>query len=86
MIRLTNYFEFILTGHGVHADQGLLYHWTKYVKKSVTLIIEREIENWSDKNGTAALESIVSKKLLNEASCSKRNNAPYTDFKHFTGT
>jgi hypothetical protein len=28
-------------------DQGLLYHWVKYVKKNVSLFIGNEVENWS---------------------------------------
>lgn len=28
-------------------DQGLLYHWVKYVKKSASLFIGNEVENWS---------------------------------------
>lgn len=40
------------TGHrwkfyGVYADQGLLFHWAKYVRKSVTIIFPKgRIENW----------------------------------------
>eukprot|EP00980_Cylindrotheca_fusiformis_P023208 scaffold10220_cov148-Cylindrotheca_fusiformis.AAC.6 len=76
--------------HGVHADQGLLYHWTKYVKQSVTLIINRDIENWSSRNGTAVLESrfdnLKQEDPINRVSCMPtRENAPYHDFKHFTG-
>lgn len=33
--------------HGDFADQGLLYYWTKYYKKSVSLIIRDYVENWS---------------------------------------
>ena len=36
--------------HG-DADQGLLYHWVKYVKKSVSIVLKGRrgevVENWS---------------------------------------
>jgi hypothetical protein len=43
------------------ADQGLLYHYTKYVRKSVTIVLADRVQNWgtttevgTDGNGTAA--------------------------------
>jgi len=43
--------------YGGFADQGLLYHWAKYVEKSVTIIFRHEIENWgADANGKVQLE------------------------------
>jgi hypothetical protein len=87
------------TWHAVFADQGLLYHWTKYVKQSVSLIIGEEVENWSSKNGVAYLEGTM-QEIFNNYSCvparKGRNQPsfphsdfkhapPYRDFKHFTG-
>jgi hypothetical protein len=42
--------------YGDFADQGLLYYWTKYYKKSVSIVIGRNVENWSNSNGKPALE------------------------------
>ena len=80
------------TWHAVFADQGLLYHWTKYVKQSVSLIIGNQIENWGSRNGTVVLEGTM-KGLLNNSTCDpmhERGNylkhiSPYRDFRHFTG-
>ena len=33
--------------HGDFADQGLLYYWSKYVKQNVSIVVGREVENWS---------------------------------------
>jgi hypothetical protein len=33
--------------HGDFVDQGLLYYWTKYYKKDVSIVILDEVENWS---------------------------------------
>ncbi|CAJ1953978.1 unnamed protein product [Cylindrotheca closterium] len=75
--------------HGVHADQGLLYHWTKYVKQSVSLIINYQVQNWGSENGTAVMEKAFinyrPSDPINIASCHTSKNAPYTDFRHFTG-
>jgi hypothetical protein len=75
------------TWHAVFADQGLLYHWTKYVKQSVSLIIGKEIENWTSKNGVAYLEGTMQGILNNYTCITKRGgpSSPYRDFKHFTG-
>lgn len=35
------------TFHGDFADQGLLYYWTKYVKKNVSIVVDHEVENWA---------------------------------------
>jgi alpha-N-acetylglucosamine transferase len=34
------------------ADQGLLYHYTKYVRKSVTIILADRVENWGTNTDT----------------------------------
>jgi len=36
------------TWYGVEADQGLLYFWTKYVKKSVSIVTRYDVEQWGD--------------------------------------
>ena len=36
--------------HGSWADQGLLYYWTKYIKKSVSIVVGPEVEQWSPDN------------------------------------
>jgi len=38
------------TWYGSWADQGLLYYWTKYVKKSVSIIIRNDVEQWDKEN------------------------------------
>eukprot|EP00568_Trieres_chinensis_P013749 CAMPEP_0183295582 /NCGR_PEP_ID=MMETSP0160_2-20130417/3489_1 /TAXON_ID=2839 ORGANISM="Odontella Sinensis, Strain Grunow 1884" /NCGR_SAMPLE_ID=MMETSP0160_2 /ASSEMBLY_ACC=CAM_ASM_000250 /LENGTH=423 /DNA_ID=CAMNT_0025457089 /DNA_START=174 /DNA_END=1445 /DNA_ORIENTATION=- len=82
----------------VFSDQGLLYHWTKYVKRSVSIIVDDEVQNWGpaekDDAQIVRLESKM-KDVLNEKSCSQRDqfnrgrmllNAPYRDFVHFVST
>lgn len=34
------------TFHFAFSDQGLLYHWTKYDRKSVSIIFENYVEHW----------------------------------------
>ncbi|CAB9518632.1 expressed unknown protein (Partial), partial [Seminavis robusta] len=34
--------------HAGHSDQGLLYYWTKFYKRNVSIIIQDKIENWID--------------------------------------
>jgi hypothetical protein len=71
-----------------YADQGLLFYWTKYVKKRVSLVRQNVIENWDvDETGTLRIES-TSRGLLDKHSpCHKGGTrpCPYTDFIHFTG-
>ena len=49
------------TFYGAEADQGLLYYWAKYVKKSVSIITREDVEQWdssnweTDTNGTLVL-------------------------------
>ena len=52
-------------------DQGLLYHWTKYVKGSVSIIIGDQIENWSTfpDTQTLYLEEILDNSPLTDYSC-----------------
>lgn len=80
------------------ADQGLLYHWVKYEKKSVSILISRQILNFAkSSNGTVVLEETVSAPFAN-LSCRHfpwnkasrkggllQGTPLYHDFKHFTG-
>jgi hypothetical protein len=44
--------------HFAFADQGLLYHWTKYVKRSVSILGQGTVENWaSSTSGKVMLEA-----------------------------
>jgi hypothetical protein len=79
------------TFHFAFSDQGLLYHWTKYVKKSVSIVFYDRVENLSaDVNGTVYLErqqqgifANFSKPLIwSFGACQKF----MCDFQHFTGT
>jgi hypothetical protein len=73
--------------YGVQADQGLLYFWSKYVKKSVSIIVHRSVEHWEPKGIGVGLDRI-DEGLLDQHSCSaspKRKAAPYRDFVHLTG-
>ena len=80
------------TFHFGFSDQGLLYHYTKYVKKSVSIIHYKNlVENWgaSGPNGTVELELIIqdpfanySKPRIRESdSCRKF----MCDYIHFSG-
>jgi hypothetical protein len=49
-----------------YADPGLLYHWTKYVKQSVSLLIHKDVHNWStNQDGTLVLQEILKHPFLN---------------------
>jgi hypothetical protein len=82
------------TFHFAFSDQGLLYHWTKYVKKSVTIVYQDKAENWSpmvvDGETTKAVkERVLDRPFLNYSnplvsqygSCTKF----MCDFIHFSG-
>ena len=46
--------------YGGFADQGLLYHWTKYEEKSVSIFFRNEIQNWgANENGVVHKESVI---------------------------
>jgi len=85
---------------GANADQGLLYYWTKYVKKSVSIIIKADVQQWDsgnwdvDRNGTLILRprqdgdiTTVVRNALKEYGCpqTQRLPSPYNDFYHMTG-
>ena len=85
---------------GANADQGLLYYWTKYVKKSVSIIIKADVQQWDsstwdvDTNGTLILRprqdgdiTTVVRNALKGYGCAQtqRLPSPYNDFYHMTG-
>lgn len=48
------------------ADQGLLYHWVKYEKKSVSIVIDDKLESWGeDMTGLLVRERVDHGVLLN---------------------
>ncbi|KAL3916879.1 MAG: hypothetical protein SGILL_004977, partial [Bacillariaceae sp.] len=59
MMTRTN--QYLWDWHGDFVDQGLLYYWTKYYKKDVSIAINEEVENWSslplDDATTATLDT-----------------------------
>eukprot|EP00522_Entomoneis_paludosa_P006473 CAMPEP_0172453562 /NCGR_PEP_ID=MMETSP1065-20121228/10821_1 /TAXON_ID=265537 /ORGANISM="Amphiprora paludosa, Strain CCMP125" /LENGTH=517 /DNA_ID=CAMNT_0013205745 /DNA_START=29 /DNA_END=1582 /DNA_ORIENTATION=- len=77
-----------------YADPGLLHHYTKYSRKSVSMIYGprgEKVENWgSYENGTVRLENILHRPFTNYSDIGKR--VPcfqlkfYCDFNHFTST
>ncbi len=60
------------------ADQGLLYHWIKYVKQNVTLFIGNEIEHWtSSADSTGPVLEATVKDALKGYECPSRLEFPY---------
>jgi alpha-N-acetylglucosamine transferase len=60
-------------------DQGLLYYWVKYVKKSASLFIGNEVENWSSSAvGTKSIPVLESTLVdaLKGYACSNRSRFP----------
>lgn len=41
--------------HGVKDDQGMLFHWVRYVKKKVTLINRDRLQMWQEVNGVVEM-------------------------------
>jgi alpha-N-acetylglucosamine transferase len=83
------------TWHGANCDQGLLYYFTKYVEKNVSIIIKRSIEHWGSDPDTQQpqLMSIDSSNTLYRYGCQNppaqvrfsKFTAPYNSFIHLTG-
>ena len=82
------------TFHFAFSDQGLLYHWTKYIKHSVTIVYQDMVENWSPINTNGAIKAVkervlvepfvnYSNPLLRQYSSCKKFMC---DFIHFTGS
>ena len=77
-----------------HQHQGLLYYWTKYYKKSVSIVNNRNVEHWGKEPGTDNLQLLsVETDILQDHVCSnfERNidthkaKTPYWNYHHFTG-
>jgi lipopolysaccharide biosynthesis glycosyltransferase len=78
-------------------DQGLLYHWVKYVKKNVSIINQDKVETWGTINNTkdGEVQMISMHRNIFHDGCSSsmpkykfhwgRNVYPEKDFVHFTG-
>lgn len=88
------------TWYGVEADQGLLYYWAKYVKKSVSIITREDVEQWDSDNweiginGSLVLRprengeiTTIVKKAFKSYGCPVTHflPVPYNDFFHMTG-
>jgi hypothetical protein len=79
--------------HGDFADQGLLYFWTKYFKRDVSIVIGADVENWSGNrsellHGPLIPYGCVPKEFTRPskyANSGFSKMVPYRDFKHFTG-
>jgi hypothetical protein len=57
---------------------GLLYYWAKYYKKSVSLIIGADIENWSSQNhdgDEVVLEQEIKNDILQSHGCVAQQDA-----------
>jgi hypothetical protein len=61
--------------YAAHTDQGLLYHWVKYVKKNVSIVVSMyELQNWGvDSNGTLVMENKTVGLPLYNYSCLPKN-------------
>lgn len=68
--------------YAAYSDQGLLYHWVKYVKKNVVIIAQRTGEWWgTDHNDTLVLQERRPQALSNY-SCLPRGNPRSLKFAH----
>lgn len=87
--------------YGAFTDQGLLYHWVKYEKKRVSIVVKDLVETWRDdtcaEGGTSPCKT--KETLSNEIfggvpKTPRRPNPrnhfthvrPYSDFEHFKST
>jgi hypothetical protein len=88
---LSNYTEW--DWHGASDDQGMLYHWVRYVKKNVTLIKKDRLRKWVELDGEVQMVEEVHN--FDEA-CPNRTGFMkkmeifgypiIRDFIHFTGS
>lgn len=74
--------------------QGLLYYWTKYYKKSVSIINKENVEQWVKSLETNELHLLsVESNILEDKICTssdterwfKKAKTPYKNYVHFTG-
>jgi len=80
------------TFYGAQADQGLLYYWTKFYKKSVSIINNNNVEQWGKELETGNLRLIsLDVDTLEDKICSSfdrerwKAKTPYRNYLHFTG-
>lgn len=91
---------FILLNNYIHAFfqisikyQGLLYYWTKYYKKSVSIVNNNVVEQWGSKSATdrvrlqrRGLDILRAHVCTNDERERKGHKiTPYINFIHFTG-
>jgi hypothetical protein len=87
--RRANYTDW--SWQAVKEDQGMLFHWTRYVKKNVTMVKDGQLKKWRDVNGTVKMVDMISRfdKRCPSSVGKNNNNGFYnlmqSDFKHFTG-
>jgi hypothetical protein len=81
--------------HFAFSDQGLLFHWTKYVKRTVSIVhgyagIDQQVQNWSPTiDGKVVLEERLKDPFNGRSKprfkLYKHCNKFMCDFIHFTG-
>jgi hypothetical protein len=80
--------------HGDFADQGLLYYWTKYYKKNVSIVTRGNVENWSSDGSTVLSRALSGYGCVRKEDTQQNRYAnnkkmdrfvPYRDFRHFSG-
>ncbi len=83
--------------YGSFTDQGLLYYWTKYVKRNVSIVNKINVETWlSNEKGEVEKIKEVSSKVIFKKELGKlgiinpvqriagiSSILPYRDFQHF---
>lgn len=79
------------TFHFAFSDQGLLYYYTKYLQKSVSIIHFENVENWAaDSSGVVHKEASFEKPFLNYSQPVLHDSGAcrkfMCDFVHFSGT
>jgi hypothetical protein len=81
------------TFHFAFSDQGLLYHWTKYVKQNVSIVFEDRVENWGtskDGSGVVVLQETIHNPFKEHSKPRIRVYAMchkfLCDIMHFSGT
>ena len=77
--------------HGVKDDQGMLFHWVRYVKKNVTILKKDRLQKWQDVDGVVKM---VKETLGFNSSCPNSIDFRHTsvpdfplvrDFVHYHG-
>jgi hypothetical protein len=82
--------------YGAYTDQGLLYHWVKYVQRSFSVATRDRIEHWGPMGNGTRLEGVTPltdwAHFTNVTRCYKGTNKfrkclpPHSDMIHYTGT